>query len=64
MFAWDLRMPQMRSLAAAACGTRLDTLPLANLNSRLVVYRSGSHALLDLTGHGQESLLDVRGVLC
>lgn len=39
-------------------------MTLANLYAGLgVVGSSGTHALLDLPGHGQESLLDVAGVL-
>lgn len=39
-------------------------MALSDLNRRLgVVCGSGTHALLDLPGHGQESLLDVAGVL-
>lgn len=36
----------------------------ANVDRGLVVDRGVAHTLLDLTGHGQESLLDVGGVLC
>lgn len=50
-------------LAAAACGSRLDTLALANLHGGLVVDGGRSHALLDLSGHCQECLLDIRCVL-
>jgi hypothetical protein len=38
-------------------------LALTNLNRRLVVDCRGAHALLDLSGHGQERLLDIRGIL-
>jgi hypothetical protein len=39
-------------------------LALADLHTRLRVVGGGStHAFLDLAGHGQESLLDVAGVL-
>jgi hypothetical protein len=38
-------------------------LALANLNGGLVIDSGGTHALLDLSGHGQEGLLDVAGVL-
>ena len=51
-------------LAAAVVGGRADALALADLHAGLgVVGRRGTHALLDLAGHGQESLLDVAGVL-
>jgi hypothetical protein len=50
-------------LTAAASRSRLDTLALADLHSWLVVYGRGAHALLDLSGHCQESLLDVGSVL-
>lgn len=50
-------------LAAAACGSGLDALPLANLHSRFVVDSSCAHALLDLSCHCQECLLDIRRVL-
>lgn len=50
-------------LAAATCGSGLDTLALANLHGGLVVDGGRSHALLDLSGHCQESLLDIRCVL-
>lgn len=51
-------------LAAAVVGRRANTLALTDLHTRLgVVGCGGAHALLDLTGHGQESLLDVAGVL-
>lgn len=37
----------------------------ANLYGGFRVVRGrATHALLDLAGHGQESLLDVAGVLC
>lgn len=39
-------------------------MALADLYGWLVVDSGGSHALLDLTCHGQEGLLDVGGVLC
>lgn len=52
-------------LTAAVVGRRADTLALADLYAGLgVVGCGGTHALLDLAGHGQESLLDVAGVLC
>jgi hypothetical protein len=50
-------------LAAAACGSRLDALALANLHGGLVVDSGCSHALLNLSCHRQESLLDVGCVL-
>ena len=57
-------MPSSSSLAAAVIVVVADALALANLHAGLgVVSRRGTHALLDLAGHGQESLLDVAGVL-
>jgi hypothetical protein len=50
-------------LAATARGSGLDALALANLHSRLVVDGGGSHALLNLSRHCQESLLNVGRVL-
>ena len=52
------------SLAAAATRGVGDAVARADLNTRLGV-GSGlrAHALLDLSRHGQESLLDVGGVL-
>jgi hypothetical protein len=38
-------------------------LALADLNCGLVVDGGGAHSLLDLSGHGQEGLFDVRGIL-
>lgn len=57
-------MVAQERLAAAVVGRRTDALALADLHAGFrVVGRRGSHALLDLAGHGQESLLDVAGVL-
>jgi hypothetical protein len=50
-------------LTAAAGAAGLHTLALADLHGRLVVHGGVAHALLDLAGHGEESLLDVAGVL-
>ena len=50
-------------LAAASPGAGLDALALANLHGGLVVDGGCSHALLDLSCHCQECLLDVRRVL-
>lgn len=51
-------------LAAAVVGVGADALALADLDGGFrVVGGGGAHALLDLAGHGQESLLDVAGVL-
>jgi hypothetical protein len=51
-------------LAAAVVGRRADTLALTDLHAGLGVVGCGStHALLDLSGHGQESLLYIAGVL-
>lgn len=51
-------------LAAAAAGRRRDAVAGTNLDAGLGVRGGlGTHALLNLAGHGQESLLDVGGVL-
>jgi len=50
-------------LTAASGGTGLHTLTLTHAHRRLVVDGSRAHTLLDLSRHGEESLLDVRGVL-
>jgi hypothetical protein len=52
------------ALAAASAGSTLHALSCADRNCWLGVGGCGSHALLDLAGHGQESLLDVGGALC
>lgn len=52
------------SLAATTAGSVLNTLALADGNCGLGVGGCGTHALLDLAGHGKESLLDVGGALC
>lgn len=51
-------------LAATTCRSGLNALTLANLHSGLVVHCGSPHALFDLSCHGQESLLDIRGILC
>ena len=51
------------SLTAATSAAALHALALADLHSGLVVDGGVAHALLDLAGHGEESLLDVAGVL-
>lgn len=53
----------MGRLAAATCGSGLDSLALAHLHGRLVVDGGRTHALLDLSCHRQECLLDVGRVL-
>jgi hypothetical protein len=53
----------MTPLAATACGSRLNTLTLTDLHSRLVVNSGSSHTLLDLPSHGQESLLNIGSIL-
>lgn len=54
----------MSSLAAAVAGAGGDAVALADLYAGLGVVGGGStHALLDLPSHGQESLLDIAGVL-
>lgn len=51
-------------LAAPAGRSRLNPLSLPDLDRRLAVAdRAGSHSLLDLSRHGQESLFDVGGIL-
>lgn len=50
-------------LAAAAAGAALHALALSDGHCGLIVDGCGAHALLDLAGHGQESLLDVGGAL-
>jgi len=50
-------------LTAAPGSPRLYTLSCSDLHRWLVVGSCSSHPLLDLSGHGQESLLDVAGVL-
>ena len=50
-------------LTAATTRLRLHALTLANLDIGLVVNGGCTHSLLDLACHGQERLLDVRGVL-
>lgn len=49
--------------AAATTAAGLHIRALADLHSRLVVDGGVAHALLDLTSHGQESLLNVASVL-
>lgn len=50
-------------LAAATGSAGLHALTLPDLHGWLVVDGRVAHALLDLTSHGQEGLLDVAGVL-
>jgi hypothetical protein len=52
------------SLAAATARSALHALTLSDWNCWLSVGGCGSHALLDLAGHGQESLLYIGGTLC
>jgi hypothetical protein len=52
-------MAKRLPLAAAATGPALYSLALTDGHCGLVVDGRGSHALFDLAGHGQESLLDV-----
>ena len=61
---FSLPHPQVEfPLAATACRSRLNALTLSNLHCRFVVDCRSSHPLLDLSGHRQKSLLDIRGVL-
>lgn len=57
------RKNRREDLTAATRGSGLDSLSARDLNGWLVVGGGRAHALLDLAGHGQESLLDVGGVL-
>lgn len=51
-------------LTAAVVGRRANALALTDLHAGLgVVGCCGAHTLLDLAGHGQESLLDIAGIL-
>jgi hypothetical protein len=43
---------------------RLHTLALNDGHCGFVVHGCGSHTLLDVAGHEQESLLEVRNALC
>lgn len=52
-----------KRLAAAVAVGGTNTLALADLDGGFRVGGCRAHALLDLTGHGKESLLDVAGVL-
>ena len=63
-FSDTFRLASRLPLAAAATGSVLHTLALPNGNCGLGVGGCGTHALLDLAGHGKESLLDVGGALC
>jgi hypothetical protein len=57
-------MKKHSSLATTAVRRAGDVVTRANLNTRLRVRCSlRALALLDLSGHGQECLLDIRGVL-
>jgi len=56
--------PRRDPLAAATAGSALHSLALSNGHCGLVVDCRCAHALLDLTGHGQESLFDICGALC
>jgi len=53
----------LQFLAATATGAVLYALTLPNRDCRLGVRGCGSHALLDLAGHGEESLFDVGSAL-
>ena len=53
----------LHRLTAATGAAGLHALALADLHGGLVVDGGVAHALLDLAGHGEESLLDVAGVL-
>jgi hypothetical protein len=58
------RLEPSLPLAAAATGSVLHALALSDGDCGLGVGGCGTHALLDLAGHGEESLLDVGGALC
>jgi hypothetical protein len=47
-----------------SAGSTLHALSCSDRDCWLGVGGCGSHALLDLAGHGQERLLDVGGALC
>ena len=55
---------RLSTLAAAAARSALHTLALADRDRRFGVGGCGSHAFLDLSSHGKESLLDVGSTLC
>jgi hypothetical protein len=55
--------PQRNPLAASTSRSRLDAGALADRHGRLVVDCGRSHSFLDLPGHGQECLLDIRCTL-
>lgn len=57
------RKNRQEDLTAATRGAGLDSLSARDLDGWLVIGGGRAHALLDLAGHGQESLLDVGGVL-
>jgi hypothetical protein len=59
-----LHPPSSACLAAATARSALHALTLPDRNCWLRVGGCGSHALLDLAGHGKESLLNVCGALC
>jgi len=50
-------------LAAATARAALHALSLSDGDGGLGVCGRGTHALLDLAGHGQEGLLDIGGAL-
>jgi hypothetical protein len=50
-------------LAAAPRGAGLNSLALTDLYRRLVVGSCSSHPFLNLSGHGEEGLLNVRSIL-
>lgn len=52
-----------RYLTTSTRGTRLHSLALTDLHRWLVVDGRSSHSLLDLSGHCQESLFDIRSIL-
>lgn len=60
---WAIQQQRSSRLTAAASGPGLDALALADLDGGLVVDGRSAHSLLDLSGHGQESLLDVGSAL-
>ncbi len=55
--------PSSRHSTAAVVRTRLNALTLTDLDGGLVIDGGVAHALLDLSGHGQEGLFDVGRVL-
>lgn len=56
-------MNHLLHLTASTRSSCLYALTLTDLNRGFVVDRRSAHSLLDLSGHGQEGLLDIRRIL-